>query len=76
MLTKQAPVADPGVGARLLKVHCHESTLSMLITMAMSMNTMSMVNSLLSLFLMIFVKLLVLGDSLVVEGVNERTALL
>ena len=46
VLTKQVPVADPGVGTRLLKGHCHESMLSMSLTMAMSMNTMLMMNSL------------------------------
>ena len=54
VFTKQVPVADPGVGTRLLKAHCHESMLSMSITMAMSMNTTSMMNILSNLFSMNF----------------------
>ena len=57
-LTK-VPVADPGVGTRQLKIPCHESMLLMWIMMAMSMNTMSLMNSLSNLFLLNFVELLV-----------------
>ena len=59
VLTKQVPAADPGVGTRLLKIHCHESMLLMLITMPMSMNAMSLMKCLSNLFLLIFVELFV-----------------